>query len=101
MVWFRLNIGRERNADPRWLLPLICRIGHVGRADIGAIRTAAVESFFEVSAKATPGFVKSLRKNSAAMAQDGILVAPSSSPAEHLAAGGGPPKPRHKKPRRP
>ena len=92
--WFKINAGRRHGADPRWLLPLICRIGHVGRADIGAIRTAAAESFFEVSAKALPGFVKSLRRNSAAMAQDGILVAPSTSPTEHIAAGGGPPKPR-------
>jgi ATP-dependent RNA helicase DeaD len=29
--WFRLNAGRRHNADPRWLLPLICRYGHVGR----------------------------------------------------------------------
>ncbi|HAC01292.1 MAG TPA: helicase, partial [Brevundimonas sp.] len=24
--WFRLDIGRNRNADPKWLIPLICRI---------------------------------------------------------------------------
>ena len=30
-VWFRMNVGRRHNADPRWLLPLICRCGHVGR----------------------------------------------------------------------
>jgi len=28
-VWFRLNVGRERNADPKWLLPEICRQGEV------------------------------------------------------------------------
>jgi ATP-dependent RNA helicase DeaD len=92
--WFKINAGRRHGADPRWLLPLICRIGHVVRNDIGAIRMAANETYFEVSAKAAPNFVKSLRRNSAAMAQDGILVEPSTSPAEHIAAGGGPPRPR-------
>ena len=24
-VWFRINIGRRQNADPRWILPLLCR----------------------------------------------------------------------------
>ena len=28
---FRLNVGRERNADPKWLLPEICRQGEVTR----------------------------------------------------------------------
>lgn len=94
--WFKINAGRKHGADPRWLLPLICRIGHVSRNDIGAIRVAAMESYFEVSARAVQNFVRALRKSSAAMAQDGILVEPSTSPAEHLAAVGGPPKPRRK-----
>ncbi|HVF82686.1 MAG TPA: DEAD/DEAH box helicase [Sphingomicrobium sp.] len=92
--WFKINAGRRQGGDPRWLLPLICRIGHVGRGDIGAIRVAASESYFEVSARSSANFLKALRKNSPAMAQDGILVEPSTSPSEHLAAGGGPPKPR-------
>ena len=28
-VWFKMDVGRGQNADPRWLLPLICRRGHV------------------------------------------------------------------------
>ncbi|GLR47387.1 DEAD/DEAH box helicase [Sphingomonas astaxanthinifaciens] len=96
--WFRINAGRRQGGDPKWLLPLICRIGHVNRSEIGAIKVAATDSFFEVSGRALPNFVKAMRKNSAAMAQDGILVEPSTSPDEHHAAGGGPPKPRqHRK----
>src|SRR6478672_10090841 len=92
--WFRINAGRRQGGDPKWLLPLICRIGHVPRSEIGAIKVAATESFFEVSPRALQTFIKALRKNSPAMAEDGILVEPSSSPDEHHAAGGGPPKPR-------
>ncbi|GAA4012123.1 hypothetical protein GCM10022280_07380 [Sphingomonas swuensis] len=92
--WFRINAGRRQGGDPKWLLPLICRIGHVSRSEIGAIKVAATDSYFEVSPRALPNFLKALRKNSPAMAQDGILVEPSTSPDDHHAAGGGPPRPR-------
>ena len=35
-VWFRMSVGRRQNADPRWLLPLICRRGHITRIEPGA-----------------------------------------------------------------
>ncbi|MFO0604118.1 MAG: DEAD/DEAH box helicase [Polyangiales bacterium] len=36
--WFVLNVGREQNADPKWLVPMLCRRGGITRDDIGAIR---------------------------------------------------------------
>lgn len=51
MVWFRVNIGRERNADPRWLLPLICRAGAVTKAEIGAIRIDEKDTRFQIAAE--------------------------------------------------
>jgi ATP-dependent RNA helicase DeaD len=95
--WFKINAGRRQGGDPKWLLPLICRIGHVPRSEIGAIKVAATDSYFEVSPRALQTFIKALRKNSAAMAQDGILVEPSTSPDEHHATGGGPPPPRRQR----
>ncbi len=47
-VWFRMDIGRRQNADPRWLLPLLCRRGHVTRGEIGAIRIGMNESFVQI-----------------------------------------------------
>ena len=35
---FRVNLGAKDRADPRWLLPLICRRGGVTRREVGAIR---------------------------------------------------------------
>ena len=48
-VWFRLNVGRGRNADPKWLLPEICRQGEITKKDVGAIRIFETESLFQVS----------------------------------------------------
>jgi ATP-dependent RNA helicase DeaD len=72
--WFRINAGRRHNADPRWLLPLICRYGHVTRSEIGAIRLAANESYFQVSERATSGFIKALRKASIAPEDQGLVI---------------------------
>jgi ATP-dependent RNA helicase DeaD len=72
--WFRMNAGRRHNADPRWLLPLICRYGHVGRTDIGAIRIAANESYFQVSERATQGFIKALRRATIAPQDEGLVI---------------------------
>ena len=73
-TWFRMNAGRRHNADPRWLLPLICRYGHVGRNEIGAIRIAANESYFEVTQRATPGFIKALRRAIIAPEDEGLII---------------------------
>ena len=73
-TWFMINAGRRHNADPRWLLPLICRYGHVNRGEIGAIRVAANESYFEVTQRATPGFIKALRRAVIAPEDQGLLI---------------------------
>jgi ATP-dependent RNA helicase DeaD len=58
MVWFRLSIGRQKNADPRWLLPLICRRGHVTRKEIGAIRIFDRDTKFEITQDAAERFAQ-------------------------------------------
>jgi ATP-dependent RNA helicase DeaD len=55
-VWFRLNVGRERNADPKWLLPEICRQGEVSKKDVGAIRVFEMETLFQIDPAAAPKF---------------------------------------------
>src|SRR5208283_4824130 len=50
-VWFRLNIGRLKNADPRWLIPMICRHGKITKQEIGAIRHSERETKFEINAE--------------------------------------------------
>ncbi len=55
-VWFRMDIGRRHNADPRWILPLLCRRGHITRNEIGAIRIGGNETFFQVPTKIAAKF---------------------------------------------
>ncbi|MGZ8281768.1 MAG: DEAD/DEAH box helicase [Allosphingosinicella sp.] len=61
-VWFHMNIGRRHNADPRWLLPLLCRRGHVSRNEIGAIRIAEDETAFEIPRAAAARFMAAVKR---------------------------------------
>jgi ATP-dependent RNA helicase DeaD len=53
---FRINIGAKDRADPRWLLPLICRRGGVTRREVGAIRIGPNETTFEIAGEAAADF---------------------------------------------
>ena len=55
-VWFRLDIGRKKNADPKWLLPMLCKRGGVTKRDIGSIRIFDKESKVEIAPKAAEAF---------------------------------------------
>ena len=61
-VWFRMDIGRKRNADPKWLLPMLCRKGNVTRQDIGVIRIYDNETQFEVSEAVADQFLIGMRR---------------------------------------
>jgi ATP-dependent RNA helicase DeaD len=62
VVWFRINLGREKKADPRWLLPLLCRRGDVTREQIGKIVILPHEARFEVARPAAEHFAASARR---------------------------------------
>ncbi len=48
-VWFRLDIGRKKNADPKWLLPMLCKRGNINKRNVGAIRIFDRESKVEIA----------------------------------------------------
>jgi ATP-dependent RNA helicase DeaD len=56
IAWFRMDVGRRQNADPRWILPLLCRRGHITRTEIGAIRIGPNETYFQVQTAAAAKF---------------------------------------------
>ena len=62
IVWFKMDIGRQHNADPRWLLPLLCRRGHITRNEVGAIRIAAGETRFQIPRALAQRFAESVKR---------------------------------------
>ncbi|MBK8158778.1 MAG: DEAD/DEAH box helicase [Rhodospirillaceae bacterium] len=61
--WFRLDVGRENNADPKWLIPLICRRGHITKREIGFIKIFDKETKFEIAADAADRFLSAVEKS--------------------------------------
>ncbi|MDO9381291.1 MAG: DEAD/DEAH box helicase [Hyphomicrobiaceae bacterium] len=61
MVWFGIDIGHERKADPRWLLPLLCRAGNVTKAEIGAIKIFDRDTRFQIAAEFADNFADAAR----------------------------------------
>jgi len=55
-VWFSLSLGRRHRADPKWLLPLICKAGHLTKRDIGSIKIFDAETKFEVTPEKAASF---------------------------------------------
>ncbi len=47
-VWFRVNVGREQRADPKWLLPMLCRRGGITKRDLGPFEIRRRETRFSV-----------------------------------------------------
>ncbi len=59
-VWFSLSVGRKQNAEPRWLIPMLCRAGNIGKRDIGTIKMMPGETYVEIHASAADGFTAAL-----------------------------------------
>jgi ATP-dependent RNA helicase DeaD len=73
-VWFRVAVGRRQNADPKWLLPVLCRRGHVTRSEIGAIRIGGDETFVQIPRAMAAKFADALKRTAAAEAAEGEEV---------------------------
>ncbi len=65
-VWFRMDVGRRERADPRWLLPLLCRRGHVSRAEVGTIRIGPSETLVEIHPESAARFADAVLRTEGA-----------------------------------
>ncbi len=61
-VWFTINVGRSKNADPKWLVPLLCRRGDITKRAIGKIEILARETRVEIAPDAAEHFATAVRK---------------------------------------
>lgn len=62
-TWFSLSVGRRQNAEPRWLIPMLCRNGNITKAVIGAIKMQPEETFVEIAENGVEGFLAALGPN--------------------------------------
>jgi ATP-dependent RNA helicase DeaD len=95
MTWFRAPVGRKNNADPKWLIPLICRLGGITKAEIGAIRVFDRETKFEILQAAAESFAA----NAANAPADDLVISATTPPGPGPTSDPGP-RPAKIKPQR-
>jgi len=87
-VWFRMDIGRSQNADPRWILPLLCRRGHVTRGEIGAIRIGQAETYFQIPRTLAAKFADAAARTAQAEGEEEAVIIERSETGPREAARG-------------
>ncbi|GKQ51678.1 DEAD/DEAH box helicase [Bradyrhizobium sp. Ce-3] len=92
-VWFRAAIGRRKNAEARWLLPMICRRGGIDKRDIGAIKISDTTTEFEIAARVADSFALKIKRPDK---EDSIRIEPLADAPQRQASPDMPArKPKH------
>ena len=78
--WFTLSIGRNRRADPKWLLPMICKAGDVTKRDVGSIKILDNETRFEIAADKADAFAAAITRVGGTI-ENNTTIAASGPPA--------------------
>jgi ATP-dependent RNA helicase DeaD len=98
-IWIAVNVGRKKNADPKWLLPMLCKAGGLAREDIGQIRINAGNTHIELTPQGarrlfdTVGETGRLEGSLQAFALPGIPdIEPDSGPPPRRETRAGPPR---------
>ena len=87
-TWFTLSIGRKDRADPKWILPLICKAGNVTRSEVGSIKISDNDTRFEISANKAGEFAAKIARDGSG--QSGVTIT-SGAVATHAQRPSGPP----------
>jgi ATP-dependent RNA helicase DeaD len=74
-AWFTLSRGRKHHAEPRWILPLICKAGNITRDDVGAIKVFDEETRFQISAAKAAEYAETVARNGSG--ENGVTITPS------------------------
>jgi len=59
-TWFSVSLGRNQQAEPRRLLPMLCKAGGLSKEDIGAIRVQSDESYVQIRQESVQRFMDHL-----------------------------------------
>lgn len=87
-TWFAVSGGRDAGAEPRRLLPALCKAGGLSKEDIGAIRVQKDRSFVQIRNEAVAGFLA--RVGASMVLEKGAELSQLASPPDLSAKGAGP-----------
>lgn len=81
-AWFSLSLGRKQRADPKWLLPMICKAGGVTRREVGSIRILESETRFEIAADKAAAFAAAITRDGSG--EKGVTISASEAYAASI-----------------
>lgn len=61
--WISISVGRRQNAEPRWLIPLLCNAGGITKRQIGQIKMQNEETFVQLDGDKAEAFMMALGPN--------------------------------------
>lgn len=85
-AWVVLSIGHTKSAEPRWLIPMLCKAGGISKRQIGSIRIDLNETLVEIDAAQIDGFMA--RIGESGKLEKGVYVkrlAHAPAPQQHYA----------------
>lgn len=100
--WISVSVGKSKGAEPRWLLPLLCRAGNLEKQQIGKIKVQFKETFVEIAEDAVATFEAALDDG---MLEEGLSarlldgnpdLGPAKKPSPYKPGGGFKGKPARK-----
>ncbi len=57
-AWVTLSVGRAQSAEPRWLIPMLCKAGGINKRQLGSIRILQHETHVEIDAASIDSFLQ-------------------------------------------
>ena len=87
-IWFSVSGGRDAGAEPRRLLPMLCKAGDITKDDIGAIRIRDDQSFVQIKETSVPGFLAAIGNNTTL--EEGAVLTQLAEPPVMAPSGHGP-----------
>lgn len=76
--WVKLGVGRKKKADPKWLIPMLCKSGGFSRNSIGAIRISPDATHVELKPDAAQQLLQAA--GDAQIIDKSIWVGPADGP---------------------
>ncbi|MCK0142990.1 DEAD/DEAH box helicase [Aliiroseovarius sp. F20344] len=86
-VWFSISVGRDAGAEPRRLLPMLCKAGGLSREDVGAIRVKFDQSYVQILEASAKKFLKNIGVDMTL--EEGAVVTQLAEPPAFETSGGG------------
>jgi ATP-dependent RNA helicase DeaD len=56
-AWVSLSVGRNKQAEPRWLIPMLCKAGGLTKRQLGTIKIHDHETHVEIDAASIDAFM--------------------------------------------